>query len=326
MESQPNWLTKKSVDIPTKAESQVVADTLVALLGSRVLVSVTMESQPSWLTRNRVKMPTKALSQVVAEALVASFGSKVVVTVTMESQPNWLTKNKVEIPTKALSQVVADADVESTAAESNNTVVTIVESQPNWLTRCWVNTPNAAGSQANSVIARLLEGRSVVVVTTTESQPNRVVRSCTLTPANVESQVVALSRVESLAPGLTVIETLTGVPVQLPSTGVAVMTAVCGVATLAVVKLKSPVPFAGKPMAGLSFVQLTVAPADAPNARLMPVFPQAARSFGCVKVGVGPTVMVKVCGGVMQVVAAVMKLPSEKSIPPNGIVLITAPV
>lgn len=42
------------------------------------------------------------------------------------------------------------------------------------------------------------------------------------------------------------------------SDGVTVMVPVVGVATMAAVKLRSPIPFAGNPMAGFEFVQVYV--------------------------------------------------------------------
>ncbi len=55
---------------------------------------------------------------------------------------------------------------------------------------------------------------------------------------------------------------LMAVPVQGPMLGVTVMVAVCGVAGLAAVKLMLPAPEVASPIAGLSLVQLKVAPVE----------------------------------------------------------------
>ncbi len=124
--------------------------------------------------------------------------------------------------------------------------------------------------------------------------------------------------------GLTVTVKLTGVPLQLPTTGVAVMVAVCGVATLAAMKLIVPLPLAWSPMAGLSFVQLTVAPAEALKPTMLVVFPQKVKLLGCARVGAGLTVMVKVWGAPVQVERmGLIKLPNAMGPCPAGTVATT---
>lgn len=65
----------------------------------------------------------------------------------------------------------------------------------------------------------------------------------------------------SVGMGLTVMEKLTGVPVQLASAGVTSNTPVCGVPRLdGVSKLRFPLPLGSSPMARLLFVQVKLVP------------------------------------------------------------------
>ena len=61
--------------------------------------------------------------------------------------------------------------------------------------------------------------------------------------------------------GDTTILNVSGVPRQPFNDGVAMITAVCCVATAEVIWLKSPVPLAGRPKLVFEFVQLTTVPA-----------------------------------------------------------------
>ncbi len=117
--------------------------------------------------------------------------------------------------------------------------------------------------------------------------------------------------------------TVTGVPLQLPTTGVAVMVAVCAIATLAAVKLILPLPLAGSPIAGLLLVQLTVAPGEALNAIPATSRPQACTGAGCSSVGAGLTVMVNVWGLPVQLPPGVIKLPNAIGEMPAGICAIS---
>lgn len=60
--------------------------------------------------------------------------------------------------------------------------------------------------------------------------------------------------------GLMVMLNVCAVPVQLPCCGVMVMLAVCTRLVLAAVKFRAPLPLAARPIAGLLFVQLRLAP------------------------------------------------------------------
>ncbi len=94
--------------------------------------------------------------------------------------------------------------------------------------------------------------------------------------------------------GLTVMVNETGGPSQFPSVGVIVMVPVCGVLTLAAVRLILPLPEAGSPMAVLLLVQLRVAPA-VPEKLSTADFPAHMFTFpGWSTMGAGLIVMVKV--------------------------------
>lgn len=97
--------------------------------------------------------------------------------------------------------------------------------------------------------------------------------------------------------GLTVIVKVCAAPAQEPICGVTVMVAVVVTATFAVVKFKSPAPLAGKPMAGLLFVQAKVAPAVPLKLAVAATPPQRVWLAGALIVGAGLTVMVNVCAG-----------------------------
>jgi hypothetical protein len=98
---------------------------------------------------------------------------------------------------------------------------------------------------------------------------------------------------------LTVIVKVCGVPVHGPSTGVTVIVAVIGsaVALVAVNDAMLPLPDAASPIAVFEFVQLNVDPAVPVKFTAVVAVPAHKVWFaGSVTVGVGFTVIVKVCG------------------------------
>lgn len=95
--------------------------------------------------------------------------------------------------------------------------------------------------------------------------------------------------------GLTVMLKVCAAPAQEPIWGVTVMVAVSVAATLAVVKFKSPLPLAAKPMAGLLFVQANAAPAVPLKVTVVATPPQRVWLAGALIVGAGLIVMVNVC-------------------------------
>ncbi len=96
---------------------------------------------------------------------------------------------------------------------------------------------------------------------------------------------------------MTLMINVTGIPVQPPALGVTVIVPVCTVAALAALKLRFPLPEAGKPIAGLLFVQLKVGPPVPEKPTLTASLAQTVTSAGSITVGSGLTVIVNVSAG-----------------------------
>lgn len=122
--------------------------------------------------------------------------------------------------------------------------------------------------------------------------------------------------------GFTVIIKLCEGPLQPFADGEIVMSAVAGTVPVFIATKDAifPVPLAGKPIEGLSFVQLKLVPLTAPEKLMEPVAAllQTARSAGLTTFGVGFTVIVNVLGvpgqmpleGVTRIVATAFTLPA----------------
>lgn len=132
-----------------------------------------------------------------------------------------------------------------------------------------------------------------------------------LAVTSVPEQTVWLAGSVTVGAGLMTIVNVNAMPMQVPMTGVTLMVAVCWVLTPAAIKLRSPVPVAARPMAGLEFVQLKVAPAVPVKAAMTLAFAQATILLTGFTVGAGVTVMVKFCWVPVQPFAAgvTVKLP-----------------
>ena len=113
------------------------------------------------------------------------------------------------------------------------------------------------------------------------------------------SQTVWSAGAVTVGNGLTVMVNVCGVPGQPAKLGVTVMVAVTGdtVALVAVNAAILPEPLAAKPILGVLFVQLNVAPTVPLKLTAAIGYPaQTVWSAGSVTVGNGLTVMVNVCG------------------------------
>ena len=130
-------------------------------------------------------------------------------------------------------------------------------------------------------------------------------------PRALPGQAVRFPGCTTLGTGCTLRVKLSGAPTQVPIAGVTLMVAVSVAGTIAAVKFKFPLPLAGKPIVGLLFVQVKVAPGVPAKFRVNAC---PLHAF-CVAIGfttgVLATVMVKVCAGPVQV-------------PPDGLTVIVA--
>ena len=94
--SQPNWLVKLAITVPTLAGLHLVKFTVTAFEGNKVVIVVTTLSQPYWFVKLEITVPTLAGLQLVKFTVLAEL-IETFIAITFEVSIAFITPNILEV-------------------------------------------------------------------------------------------------------------------------------------------------------------------------------------------------------------------------------------